>query len=305
MTSRFPLWLRSALGSSVGRASAVSTVQRLVKTQNIATICEEGRCPNRGECYRQGTATFLLMGTACTRHCGFCDVTQGQPPQALDPHEPQRIAEAVATLGLRYVVLTSVARDDLPDGGAGHFQQTMAAVGARCPDTQIEVLVPDFGGRLASVDTVVAAGPVCFNHNLETVARLQGPVRRGDKYERSLAVLARAAQQAPGLPIKSGLMLGLGETPSELLQTLQDLRAVGCTVLTLGQYLQPARDRLPVVRYVPPAEFQDWAETARELGFARVYAGPLVRSSYHAAEQVLGGAKQGYTLPLLDGPRSQ
>ncbi len=286
--SRLPPWLRSALGRSLGRASATATVQRLVKTQNISTICEEGRCPNRGECYAQGTATFLLMGTACTRHCAFCEVTQGQPPQTLDPHEPQRIAAAVATLNLRYVVLTSVARDDLPDGGASHFQQTMQAVRDRCPDAQIEVLVPDFGGRLASVDVVVAAQPVCFNHNLETVARLQGPVRRGAKYDRSLAVLARAAQQAPGLPIKSGLMLGLGETPAELLRTLQDLRAVGCTVLTMGQYLQPARDRLPVVRYVPPAEFRDWEVTARGLGFTRVYAGPLVRSSYHAAEQSAG-----------------
>ncbi len=287
--SRLPPWLRSALGRSLGRASAISTVQRLVKTQNIATICEEGRCPNRGECYAQGTATFLLLGTVCTRRCAFCEVTQGQPPQTLDPHEPQRIAAAVAALNLRYVVLTSVARDDLPDGGAHHFRQTIQAIRDRCPDTQIEVLVPDFGGRLASVDAVVAATPACFNHNLETVARLQGPVRRGAKYDRSLAVLARAAQQAPGLPIKSGLMLGLGETPSEVLQTLQDLRTAGCTILTLGQYLQPARDRLPVVRYVPPAEFRDWEATARELGFARVYAGPLVRSSYHAAAQA--GAK--------------
>ncbi|MGQ9865001.1 MAG: lipoyl synthase [Pseudanabaenaceae cyanobacterium] len=282
--SRLPSWLRSPLG----RASAISTVQRLVKTQNIATICEEGRCPNRGECYSQGTATFLLMGTVCTRRCAFCDVTQGQPPQTLDPHEPDRIAVAVAALKLRYVVLTSVARDDLPDGGAGHFRQTMQAVRDRCPDTQIEVLVPDFGGRLAAVDAVVAAAPACFNHNLETVVRLQGPVRRGAKYDRSLAVLARAAQQAPGLPIKSGLMLGLGETPAEVVQTLQDLRAVGCTVLTLGQYLQPARDRLPVVRYVPPAEFRDWEATARSLGFTRVYAGPRVRSSYHAAAQAVG-----------------
>ncbi|MEA5418300.1 lipoyl synthase [Spirulina sp. CCNP1310] len=282
-----PPWLRRP----IGKASELSTVQRIIRQRNIHTICEEGRCPNRGECYGQGTATFLLMGPTCTRSCGFCQVDKGHAPMPLDPTEPQKVAEAVQLLNLRYVVLTAVARDDLPDGGAGVFVATMKAIRAVNPHTEIEVLTPDFwsglgyeaaqGDRIAQV---VAAQPACYNHNLETVARLQGPVRRGAKYDRSLAVLATVKQINPAIPTKSGLMLGLGETEPEIEQTLQDLRAVGCDRLTLGQYLRPSLAHLPVVKYWTPAEFDHWGERARSLGFTHVRSGPLVRSSYHAGE---------------------
>ncbi|TVQ55595.1 MAG: lipoyl synthase [Spirulina sp. DLM2.Bin59] len=282
-----PPWLRRP----IGKASELSTVQRIIRQRNIHTICEEGRCPNRGECYGQGTATFLLMGPTCTRSCGFCQVDKGHAPMPLDPTEPQKVAEAVQLLNLRYVVLTAVARDDLPDGGAGVFVATMKAIRDLSPETQIEVLTPDFwsgqgyaqaqGDRIAQV---VAAQPACYNHNLETVARLQGPVRRGAKYDRSLAVLATVKRLNPELPTKSGLMLGLGETEPEIEETLRDLRGVGCDRLTLGQYLRPSLAHLPVVKYWTPAEFDHWGERARSLGFSHVRSGPLVRSSYHAGE---------------------
>jgi len=280
----------------LGRASDISTVQRIVKERQIHTICEEGRCPNRGECYGQGTATFLLMGPVCTRSCGFCQVDKGHAPMALDPEEPAKVAEAVALLGLRYVVLTSVTRDDLPDQGAGWFSQTMAAIRARSPQTRIEVLTPDFWGgepdpqRAAVIQqdriaTVVAAQPACYNHNIETVARLQGRVRRGAKYDRSLQVLATVKALDPTIPTKSGLMLGHGETEAEILATLVDLRSVGCDRLTLGQYLRPSLDHLPVSQYWTPEAFDDLGNQARSLGFSHVRSGPLVRSSYHAAEE--------------------
>ena len=271
-------------------------MQRIVKERQIHTICEEGRCPNRGECYGQGTATFLLMGPVCTRSCGFCQVDKGHAPMALDPEEPAKVAEAVALLGLRYVVLTSVTRDDLPDQGAGWFSQTMAAIRARSPQTRIEVLTPDFWGgepdpqRAAVIQqdriaTVVAAQPACYNHNIETVARLQGRVRRGAKYDRSLQVLATVKALDPTIPTKSGLMLGHGETEAEILATLVDLRSVGCDRLTLGQYLRPSLDHLPVSQYWTPEAFDDLGNQARSLGFSHVRSGPLVRSSYHAAEE--------------------
>lgn len=282
-----PPWLRRP----IGKASELSTVQRIIRQRNIHTICEEGRCPNRGECYAQGTATFLLMGPTCTRSCGFCQVDKGHAPMPLDPAEPQKVAEAVQLLNLRYVVLTAVARDDLADGGAGVFVATMNAIRAVNPATQIEVLTSDFwsgqGYEQAQSDRiaqVVAAQPACYNHNLETVARLQGPVRRGAKYDRSLAVLATVKRLNPELPTKSGLMLGLGETAAEIEETLQDLRGVGCDRLTLGQYLRPSLAHLPVVKYWTPAEFDHWGERARSLGFNHVRSGPLVRSSYHAGE---------------------
>ncbi len=282
-----PAWLRRPIGN----ASDISTVQKIVKQRQIHTICEEGRCPNRGECYAQKTATFLLMGPTCTRACGFCQVDKGHAPMPLDPDEPRKVAEAVEALELHYVVLTAVARDDLADGGAGWFARTMQATRDRCPQVQIEVLVPDFwGGTDAAakqrerVATVVAARPVCYNHNLETVERLQGPVRRGAKYERSLRALALAKEIAPTLPTKSGLMLGLGETEAEILQTLRDLRAVGCDRLTLGQYLRPSLAHLPVEKYWHPEEFERLGALARAMGFERVRSGPLVRSSYHAGE---------------------
>jgi lipoyl synthase len=298
-----PDWLRR---STLGKASEISTVQQIIKQRQIHTICEEGRCPNRGECYAQGTATFLLMGPTCTRSCGFCQVDKGHAPMPLDPQEPQKVAESVRLLGLRYVVLTSVTRDDLPDQGAGWFADTMQAIrvamapgaeilGADPQPTQIEVLTPDFwGGRTETessddlqfqrVQTVVAAGPACYNHNIETVERLQGVVRRGARYERSLRVLNLVKQLNPAIPTKSGLMLGHGETEAEVMATLADLRFVGCDRLTLGQYLRPSLEHLPVRRYWHPDEFEQLGQRARDLGFSHVRSGPLVRSSYHAGE---------------------
>jgi lipoic acid synthetase len=269
----------------------MSTVQRIIKQRGIHTICEEGRCPNRGECYASGTATFLLMGPTCTRSCAFCQVDKGHAPMPLDPEEPQKVAESVALLGLRYVVLTAVARDDLPDKGAGWFVKTMAAIRDRTPETQIEVLTPDFwGGEDAAtqqrqrVETVVEAQPACYNHNVETVARLQGPVRRGGRYDRSLAVLAAVKAADPSIPTKSGLMLGHGETEAEILATLMDLRSVDCDRVTLGQYMRPSLAHLPVQKYWTPEEFTALGEQAKALGFSHVRSGPLVRSSYHAGE---------------------
>ena len=277
---RLPDWLRRP----VGNASHISTVQQIIRQRQIHTICEEGRCPNRGECYANRTATFLLMGAVCTRACAFCQVEKGSPPSQLDPREPEKIAESVALLGLKYVVLTSVARDDLPDQGASVFRDTMDAIRARTPKTQIEVLTPDFRGDRNCIAAVVQAQPVCYNHNLETVRRLQGPVRRGAQYERSLEVLRIVKQLDPMIATKSGLMLGVGETQDEVIETLHDLRQVGCDRLTLGQYLRPSLDHLPVERYWPPEEFDHLAKIARDLGFEHVRSGPLVRSSYHAGE---------------------
>ncbi|MBD2104168.1 lipoyl synthase [Leptolyngbya sp. FACHB-261] len=277
-----PDWVRRP----IGRASELSTVQQIIKQRGIHTICEEGRCPNRGECYAQQTATFLLMGPTCTRACAFCQVDKGHAPLPLDPQEPEKVAESVVLLGLKYVVLTSVARDDLPDQGAGWFAATLAAIHSRAPETQVEVLTPDFRGEYQCIKTVVQAGPVCYNHNLETVRRLQGPVRRGAKYERSLNVLRTAKELNPQLITKSGLMVGHGETWAELIETLGDLLDVGCDRLTIGQYLRPSLDHLPVQRYWTPAEFEELGKAGREMGFAHVRSGPLVRSSYHAAEMV-------------------
>ena len=286
---RLPPWLRRP----VGTASQLEAVQGVVKQQRLHTICEEGRCPNRAECYAAGTATFLLGGPICTRSCAFCQVDKGQAPAPLDAAEAERVAAAVASLQLSYVVLTAVARDDLADHGACLFTATMAAIRRSRPGTAIEVLTPDFwGGHRDEADglaaqrqrlaTVLAAEPVCFNHNMETVERLQGEVRRGATYRRSLALLAAARQLAPQIPTKSGLMLGLGETQEEVVQTLQDLRSVDCQRLTLGQYLRPSLAHMPVARYWTPAEFEELGVIARELGFQQVRSGPLVRSSYHA-----------------------
>ena len=290
-TERLPEWLKRPIGN----ASELERVQALVKQNGLHTICEEGRCPNRGECYAAGTATFLLGGSICTRSCAFCQVDKGQAPMAVDPLEADRVADAVAAMGLRYVVLTAVARDDLSDHGASLFTTTMAAIRARNPLVAIEVLTPDFWGGLPDpqqavaaqrqrLANVLAAAPVCFNHNLETVQRLQGEVRRGATYERSLALLAASRELAPTIPTKSGLMLGLGESRDEVIAAMRDLRAVDCQRLTLGQYLRPSLAHIPVARYWTPAEFEELAQVARELGFAQVRSGPLVRSSYHAAD---------------------
>ena len=289
---RLPEWIRAPIGN----ASALETVQGVVKQQRLHTICEEGRCPNRGECYAAGTATFLLGGPVCTRSCAFCQVEKGEAPVPFDAGEAERVAEAVETLDLRYVVLTAVARDDLADHGAALFTGTMAAIRARNPLIAIEVLTPDFWGghreegegsaaqrqRLAAV---LAAEPVCFNHNLETVQRLQGEVRRGATYARSLALLAAARELAPTIPTKSGLMLGLGESEEEVVAALRDLRTVDCQRLTLGQYLRPSLAHIPVARYWEPEEFNRLGAIAQELGFAQVRSGPLVRSSYHAGSE--------------------
>jgi lipoyl synthase len=282
-----PPWLRR----SIGTASELSTVQQIVKQRQIHTICEEGRCPNRAECYSQKTATFLLMGPICTRSCGFCQVDKGHAPMPLDPQEPQKVAEAVQLLELRYVVLTAVARDDLADGGAGGFVETIAAIRTLNPDTQIEVLTPDFwSGKDAKlqqqerVAAVVAVKPACYNHNVETVARLQDRVRRGAKYRRSLDVLSHVKALDPTIPTKSGLMLGHGETEAEIIETLRDLRSIDCDRITLGQYMRPSLEHLPVVKYWTPAEFDRLGEIATELGFGHVRSAPLVRSSYHAGE---------------------
>lgn len=282
-----PSWLRR----SIGKASDISTVQRIIKQRQIHTICEEGRCPNRGECYSQKTATFLLMGPTCTRSCGFCQVDKGHAPMPLDLEEPRKVAEAVKLLGLRYAVLTSVARDDLADGGAGWFVATMAAIREINPETQVEVLTPDFwSGKNAEqeqrqrVEMVTLAQPACYNHNIETVRRLQAPVRRGAKYDRSLEVLRLVKQVDPSIPTKSGLMLGHGETLAEIVETMADLRAVGCDRITLGQYMRPSLEHLPVQKYWTPEEFDQIGDIAKTMGFAHVRSAPLVRSSYHAGE---------------------
>ena len=290
-SERLPEWLRRP----VGDASALEGVQAVVREQRLHTICEEGRCPNRAECYAAGTATFLLGGPVCTRSCAFCQVDKGEAPAPFDAAEAERVAEAVSALKLRSVVLTAVARDDLEDHGACLFTGTMAAIRNRDASVQIEVLTPDFWGghrdetegraaQARRLALVLAAEPVCFNHNLETVERLQGEVRRGATYRRSLGLLAAARQQAPHIPTKSGLMLGLGETMAEVEQAMADLRAVDCQRLTLGQYLRPSLAHMPVARYWQPDEFEALAATARRLGFAQVRSGPLVRSSYHAAD---------------------
>ncbi|UFP96058.1 lipoyl synthase [Gloeobacter morelensis] len=278
-SSRLPEWVRRTIGT----ASQVSTVEKIVKQRSLHTICEEGRCPNRAECYAQKTATFLLMGPVCTRACGFCQVAGGKA-LPLDPQEPEKVAESVVLLALKYVVLTSVARDDLPDQGAGWFVRTMESIRARNPETEIEVLTPDFRGEEACIAAVVAARPVCFNHNIETVRRLQSYARRAATYARSLAVLAAVKRLDAKIFTKSGLMLGHGETREEVIETLLDLRKVGCDRVTLGQYLQPSKDHLPVHKYWTPAEFAELGAVARDLGFAHVRSGPLVRSSYHAGE---------------------
>jgi len=283
--NQLPKWLKRPIGNS----SQLATVQRIIKVHQIHTICEEGRCPNRAECYSQGTATFLLLGNICTRSCAFCQVSQGLAPLSLDPDEPAKVAQAVKLLALSYVVLTSVARDDLSDGGAQRYVEVMQAIRDLNEETQIEVLTPDFwSGKNAQtaqkerIAKVVEMLPACYNHNIETVERLTGPVRRGAKYERSLGVLAYVKELNPSIATKSGLMLGHGETESEIIKTLKDLRSVGCDRLTLGQYMRPSLEHLSVQKYWTPEEFEELGKIARSLGFSHVRSGPLVRSSYHA-----------------------
>ena len=278
---RHPPWLKVRAPGGPEFAETMATVREL----GLHTVCQEARCPNIGECWGHRTATFMLLGDTCTRNCGFCAVTHGRP-LAVDPAEPLRVASAVARLGLRHVVVTSVNRDDLADGGAAHFAATARAIKRLLPGCRVEVLVPDFQGNLASVAEVVASPIDVFNHNLETVPRLYRRVRAGARYARSLAVLEAARRAREGLLTKTGLMLGLGETQEELASVFKDLRSIGCDILTLGQYLRPSGEHLPVERYVPPEEFTALGAEALALGFRHVEAGPLVRSSYHAWSHV-------------------
>jgi lipoic acid synthetase len=256
----------------------------LMRTLGLHTVCEEANCPNIGECWHHGTATFMILGDTCTRSCGYCNVTHGAPRPA-DPAEPVKVASAIHAMELAYVVVTSVDRDDLPDFGAGHFAETIRQTRARIPGCRIEVLIPDFQGREDALRTVLDAGPDVLNHNIETVPRLYRIARPGGRYERALQLLDRARTIAPAIPTKSGLMVGLGEAPAEVADTLRALRSVGCRIVTIGQYLRPSLANLPMSRYYTPAEFAELKRIALDMGFGHVESGPLVRSSYHAHEQ--------------------
>ena len=283
----FPAWLRKR----VPTGEEAARVRSLLSQLHLETVCSQAHCPNLPECFARGTATFLILGSTCTRSCRFCAIASA-PPGPPRPEEPEAVAEACAALALRHVVVTSVTRDDLPDGGAAHFAQTIRAIRSRLPGAVIEVLTPDFQGDLVAVDAVLEAGPDIFNHNVETVPRLYPTVRPQADYRRSLAVLAHAkrrlAEPSRRLYTKSGLMVGLGEKAEEVSAALRDLRGAGCDILTIGQYLAPSPEHHPVVRFVEPAEFEAWEAEARRLGFVAVAAGPFVRSSYQA-ESVFRG----------------
>jgi lipoic acid synthetase len=274
-----PAWLRAP--APVGEN--YRDLKLLIDRLQLHTVCESAACPNVGECWNHRTATFMILGNVCTRRCGFCAVQKG-PPLAVDYDEPRRVAEAVAAMGLRFAVVTSVNRDDRKDGGAELFAFTIEAIRERVPGCGVEVLVPDFQGSHAAMDIVMRARPDVLNHNIETVPRLYRQVRLGARYERSLDMLAYARGIGAGTPTKSGLMLGLGETQAEVLQVMRDLRAHHVQILTLGQYLRPSPKHLPIVRYVTPQEFDELRAAGMEMGFAHVQSGPLVRSSYHAAD---------------------
>lgn len=276
-----PSWIRVRVGSG----ERFQEVKRLLRSQKLHTVCEEASCPNIGECFGKGTATFMILGDLCTRRCPFCDVAHGRPKPP-DPEEPLHLAETVAALKLRYVVITSVDRDDLRDGGARHFADCIEAVRSRSPATRIEILVPDFRGRLeAALEILTRHPPDVMNHNLETVPRLYKLARPGANYAHSLRLLQAFKARVPEVPTKSGLMVGLGETDEEILEVMADLRAHDVEMLTIGQYLQPTAGHLPVARYVEPERFQAYERAAREMGFAHAACGPLVRSSYHADQQ--------------------
>lgn len=277
---RLPEWLKRPL--PVGNENFFT--ESLLRELNLETVCENARCPNRPECYARRTATFMVMGNICTRPCGFCSVPRGEP-DALELDEPERVAEAAFRLGLKHVVITSVTRDDLPDGGAEHFYRCVLAVRART-GAAIEVLTPDFLGDVRAIDRVIESRPDVFNHNTETVPRFYKKVRGRADYQRTLDLLRHVKQTAPEIVTKTGLMLGLGETREELLEVLADIRATGCDMLTLGQYLTPTLKHVPVARYLPPEEFDELKVLAERIGFSHVSSGPFVRSSYHADEMV-------------------
>ncbi|HVV70262.1 MAG TPA: lipoyl synthase [Verrucomicrobiae bacterium] len=289
---RLPDWLRIRLPTTDGFAHTRALLDEL----KLNTVCQSAKCPNHWECWAKGTATFMIAGDRCTRACGFCAVSTAKP-LPLEADEPGRVAEAVRRMHLKHVVITAVARDDLVDGGAEHFRRTIEAVRANNPETIIEVLTPDFNDRDAAIDAVLGAKPEIFNHNLETVRRLTPAVRFRATYDRSLSVLRKAkARGTNSLFTKSGLMVGLGESDEELMTALEDLRRVGCDILTLGQYLQPTIHHLPVIEYISPAKFAEFAERARAMGFVHVASGPMVRSSYHADE---------FRLPGKPGPEAE
>jgi lipoic acid synthetase len=274
-----PAWLKKRLPSGPD----FENVKVLINKSQLHTVCQEARCPNIWECFSRHTATFLILGDRCTRKCRFCAVTHG-PLTPPDPEEPIRVAKAAQAMGLQYVVITSVTRDDLPDGGAGIFAETIRKIRNRMPETRVEVLIPDFQGDAQALERVLKAKPNVLNHNIETVPRLYSTVRPEAVYTRSLELLNRVRSIDPVIPTKSGLMLGLGETSDEIRQTLEDLLDAGCHILTLGQYLQPTHEHLPVDRYVSPGEFEHWQQIAYDLGFSEVASGPFVRSSYQAHE---------------------
>ncbi|MBB1126994.1 lipoyl synthase [Thiospirillum jenense] len=278
---RKPAWIRAPLPAG----AQVAHIKTLLRTAGLATVCEEAACPNLGECFGHGTAAFMILGELCTRRCPFCDVAHGQPLLP-DPAEPERLAAAIVALKLRYVVMTSVTRDDLRDGGAAHFVSCIKALRITAPEVRIEILVPDFRGReTVALTTLASSLPDVFNHNVETVARCYPLARPGADYHNSLNLLQEFKRRHPNIPTKSGLMVGLGETREELIATVTDLRQHGCEMLTIGQYLAPSRAHLPVQRYWTPDEFAELATIARELGFSHVASGALVRSSYHAEQQ--------------------
>lgn len=281
---RKPDWIRIKLATT----PAVDQLKSMLRENRLYTVCEEASCPNLSECFSHGTATFMIMGDKCTRRCTFCDVGHGRP-DPLDPHEPENLAKTVKQMGLRYVVITSVDRDDLRDGGAGHFTACLQALRRACPSLTIEVLVPDFRGRMdVALDAIAPGLPDVFNHNIETIPRLYKQARPGSDYAWSLTLLQEFKKRFPGIPTKSGLMLGLGETLEEVHEVMADLRKHEVDMITLGQYLAPSRHHFPVARYVTPQEFKELGELAKEMGFTRVASGPLVRSSYHADKQAAG-----------------
>jgi lipoyl synthase len=281
---RKPSWLLK----KIERTPETRAVKHLLRDLGLNTVCEEASCPNLSECFGRGTATFMIGGDRCTRRCHYCDVVTGRP-LPLDPSEPRRVAEATRRLNLRYVVVTAVARDDVPDGGAAHFAATIRSIRNAVPGVQLEVLIPDFKGQLDALQTVLDAQPDVLNHNIETVRRIFGSVRPQGKYDRTLELLERSKTLAPHIPTKSGFMVGLGETIEESFATMRDLRDVGVDLVTIGQYLQPSRDHIPVSEYITPERYAEFRRYGTELGFRATFAGPFVRSSFHAGELLHAG----------------
>ena len=279
MNRRLPEWLTV----KAPKRGAYEEMAGYLKSMGLHTVCQSAGCPNIGECFSKGTATFMILGDTCTRNCGFCGVRHGEP-LPVDPGEPQRVAEAAAQMGLKYVVVTSVTRDDLTDGGASQFAETIRRIEAEIPDAKVEVLVPDFGGDANALKTVLDAEPFVLNHNVETVPRLYPVVRPAADYARSLELLETAKEIKPSIYTKSGFMVGLGESKEEVTEVLRDLRSAGCHFVTIGQYLRPSKANLPVVEYIPPARFDEYKEIGDAMGFRHVASGPFVRSSYHAAD---------------------